>query len=94
MDNKIVILQGKLKAEEEARLIGDTMIMIGRVKGFKGVELAVIQPDLKNMSIFGHMKRGIANALVGESDSLTVVGPATFVKEIRKDPRKIDLVFK
>jgi hypothetical protein len=37
LSDKIVVLQGKLKAEEEARLIEDTMAMIGHVKGFKGV---------------------------------------------------------
>ena len=42
LGNNILILQGRLKAEEEARLIGDTMAMIGHVKGFKGIELAVI----------------------------------------------------
>ena len=36
--NNILILQGKLKAEEEARLIGDTMAMIGHVKNFRGIE--------------------------------------------------------
>lgn len=94
IDNRIVIIQGRLRVEEEARLIGDTMIMIGRVKGFKGVELAVIQPDLKSMSMGARMMRSMTNAVVGESDSLTIIGPASVVKEIKKDPRKIDLVFK
>ena len=36
--NNILILQGRLKPEEEARLIGDTMAMIGHIKNFKGIE--------------------------------------------------------
>ncbi|MBU2053085.1 MAG: DUF2073 domain-containing protein, partial [Nanoarchaeota archaeon] len=40
LGNNILILQGKLKPEEETRLIGDTMAMIGHVKSFKGIELA------------------------------------------------------
>ena len=45
LKGKIIVLQGRLKAEEETRLIEDTMIMIGNIKGFKGVELAVISQD-------------------------------------------------
>src|SRR6056297_2901707 len=41
--NSILIIQGRLKPEEETRLIEDTMAMIGHVKGFKGIELAVIR---------------------------------------------------
>ena len=42
LGNNILILQGRLKNEEETRLIGDTMAMVGHVKTFKGIELAVI----------------------------------------------------
>jgi hypothetical protein len=42
LTNNIIILQGRLTANEEARLIGDTMAMIGYAKNFKGIELAVI----------------------------------------------------
>ncbi len=38
LGNNILILQGKLKAEEETRLIGDTMAMIDHVKNFKGID--------------------------------------------------------
>ena len=52
LSGKIVILQGKLTPEEETRLIGDTMAMIGYVKNFKGIELAVIASNL-SFSIWG-----------------------------------------
>ena len=42
LENSILILQGRLKPEEETRLIGDTMAMVGHLKNFKGIELAVI----------------------------------------------------
>ena len=35
---------------------------------------------------------GIARALIGERDSLTIIGPAAIVKEIKKDPRKIEVM--
>ena len=52
LDNKVIILQGRLEPEEETRLIEDTMILIGNIKGFKGVELAVISQNSEEKSIF------------------------------------------
>lgn len=90
--NKIVILHGRLRAEEEARLIEDTMAMVDHVKNFKGIELAVIEPDLKNENVIIRMKHGIAKRLVGDSSALTVIGPASIIKEIQQDPRKLELM--
>jgi len=89
----IIILQGRLRAEEEVRLIEDTMSMVGHVKEFKGIELAVVSP--KTERGFGSsLRHGIARALVGDTDSMTVIGPASIVKEVKKDPSKIDLFLK
>ena len=92
LGNKIVILHGRLRAEEEARLIEDTMAMVDHIKDFKGIELAVVEPDMKNENIFVKMKYGIAKRLVGDNSALTVIGPASLVKEIKKDPRNIELL--
>lgn len=94
LDNKVVILQGRLKPEEETRLIEDTMIMIGNIKGFKGVELAVITQDSEDRTFFQKLKFGIAKALVGQQDALTIIGPATVVKEMKKDPKKLEVMMK
>ena len=91
--NKIVILQGRLKPEEEISLIQSTMAIVGHVKKFRGVELAVISPNTQNQSRFTKFKQGIVKAL-GGSNELTIVGPATIVKEIKKDPKKIELMLK
>ncbi|MFH1425731.1 MAG: DUF2073 domain-containing protein [archaeon] len=92
LGNKIVILHGRLRAEEEARLIEDTMALVDHVKGFTGIELAVVEPDLRGKGIFVKMKHGMAKRLVGDNSSLTVIGPATIVKEIKRDPKKIELM--
>ena len=94
LENRIVIIQGRLKSEEETRLIEDTMVMIGRIKGFKGIELAVLQPNSNNMSIVSRVKHNLANALVSSHDALTIIGPASIVREIRKDPRKAEVFMK
>jgi len=93
LGNNILILQGRLKPEEEARLIGDTMAMIDHVKGFKGIELAVISGNGDNKGgFFGKMRQNLANSLVkGDLGAVTIIGPATIVKDIKKNPKKIEL---
>ena len=92
LGNKIVIIHGRLRAEEEGRLIEDTMAMVDHIKGFKGIELAVIEPSMKDRGMFEKMRYNIAKGLVGDSAALTVIGPSSIVKEIRRDPKKIELL--
>lgn len=92
LGNKIVILHGRLRAEEEARLIEDTMAMVDHIKTFKGIELAVIEPNMNEESVFSKMKYGIAKKLIGDNSSLTVIGPASVIKDIKKDPKKIEVM--
>lgn len=92
LGNNILILQGRLKTEEETRLIGDTMAMIGHVKEFKGIELAVISENGKE-NIFGKMKQRIVTTLSGgDLGAITIIGPASVVKEIKRNPKKIELL--
>jgi len=90
--NNILILQGRLLAEEEARLIEDTMAMIEHVKNFRGIELAVISGN-GNDGFFSKMKTNLANVLSGgDLGAITIIGPATIVKEIKRNPKKIELL--
>ena len=89
--NKIVLLEGRLRKEEEADLISIAMEEIN--KSFKGIELAVINPEGEK-AIMDKIKLGIARAFAGNRYALTIIGPATIVKEIKKDPRKIELMLK
>ena len=92
LGNNILILQGKLKPEEETRLIGDTMAMIGHVKNFRGIELAVIS-SMDSLGFFDRIKTSLANALAGgDMGAVTIIGPATVVKEIKRNPKKIELL--
>ena len=91
LGNKIVILHGRLRPEEEARLIEDTMALFDHVKSFKGIELAVIEPDLRERGVFVKMRYGMAKRLVGDNSALTVIGPASVIKDIKRDPKKLEL---
>jgi len=92
LGNNILILQGRLSVEEETRLIGDTMAMMGYVKDFKGIELAVISGNGKE-GVLEKIKTGIVNKLSGgDLGAITIIGPATIVKEIKRNPKKIELL--
>lgn len=93
-DDKILLLQGRLKPEEEADLIEETMKKIGKSRRFKGIELAVFSPKTANLPMGVFIRKSIANWLVGQQDNLTVIGPASVVREIKKDPTKMQLLLK
>ncbi len=90
--NKIVLLQGRLKKDEETELIKTTMEEIN--KEFKGIELAVVdslgtsRADLKFSQKF---RNSLLSAVLGDRQGLTIIGPASVVKAIKKDPHKIEL---
>ncbi|HSU72712.1 MAG TPA: DUF2073 domain-containing protein [Candidatus Binatia bacterium] len=84
-ENKIVMLQGRLQKEEEAELIKVTMEEIN--KEFRGIELAVVNPNNN-----GGFVDSVASVLLGNRVGLTVIGPASVVKQIKKDPHKIELL--
>ncbi len=92
LGNNILFLQGRLKTDEEARLIGDTMAMIGHVKSFKGIELAVLNGGDQD-TYYDRFKQSIANMITGgDLSAITIIGPATIVKEIKRNPKKIELL--
>jgi hypothetical protein len=90
--NNILILQGRLRTEEETRLIGDTMAMIEHVKDFKGIELATITSN-GAQSVIERFKSKIVTVLNGaDLSTITIIGPASIVKEIKRNPKKIELL--
>jgi len=90
--DKIVLLEGRLKKEEEKDLIEITMEEINNK--FKGVELAVINPKKREGGFFKGIKGAVIDRLLGDRQGFTIIGPATVVKQIKKDPDKIELFTK
>ena len=84
-ENKIVLLQGRLKNDEEEELIKTTMEEI--TPEFKGIEHSVINPD-QNAKGIGKIR----NFLLGNRTGFTIIGPASIVKDIKKNPNKIELL--
>ena len=88
--DRIIIIEGRLDAIEESELIKRTMQQID--KKFKGIEIASVDYDLKTMDLLEKFKKSLAHYLLQRKPGLTIVGPATIIKEIRKDPTKIELM--
>ena len=99
--DKIVLMQGKLRPQEEAKLIERTMGQI--TKDFPGISFCTVYPNennnkkkrKKNNDMVKKATRAVGNvmykAFMGNRDCLTIVGPANIVKDIRKNPSQIDL---
>ena len=86
---KSVIMEGRLRKQEEADLIEITMEEIS--PKFKGIELSVIYPDRGKQDAMQKLKGAMASALLGDRQGLTIVGPASVVKKIENNPDKIEL---
>ena len=61
-------------------------------KDFKGIELAVVKPGKTTEGGFAKIKNDVINAVLGERQGFTLVGPANIVKAIKKDPDRIQLM--
>ena len=83
--DKIVLMEGMLKPGEETKLIQETMDMVNGK--FKGVEVCTVQSQ-ERMSI---IKKSIFE-LLGTKSGMTIIGPASIIKEIKRDPNKIQLL--
>ena len=88
-DERIVVLEGRLRKEEETALIKRTMEEIN--DRFKGIELSVVYPERRKGTLGRMLKNNITDMLLGQRQGLTVLGPASLIKEIKKDPDKIQL---
>lgn len=89
-DDKIVLLQGRLKKEEEAELIKTTMEEID--DEFRGIELMVMEDISKRSNPASRLKQSFINMLIGDRMGFTIIGPAKIIKDIKRDPNKIQLL--
>lgn len=93
-EDKILILQGKLSPEEEKDLIEESMKKIGKSKKFRGIEIETLNPKLADAGLLLKLRKGLADFLIGDRDMLTLIGPATIIKEVKKDIKKLELFLK
>jgi len=90
-EDKIVLLEGRLSPTEETELIQRTMEDVS--KDFKGIELCTIYPGSShNDNLISKLRHSLIGFLLGDRQGLTVIGPATIIKEIRRDPNKVQVI--
>jgi uncharacterized protein len=82
--DKIILMEGRLSSSEEADLIEKTMEEID--KKFKGIEIASLEPGNKI-----NVLTDLVLKVFGISRGMTVMGPANIIKEIKRDPNKLQL---
>lgn len=88
--NKIILLEGKIKVSEEAELIRRTMEEID--DKFKGIEISPVIVDSRDDVWLQKIRERLIKLLLGDRRGLTIIGPASIVKEIKQDPDKIQLL--
>lgn len=91
-EDKIILLEGRLKEQEEGELIKKTMESID--EKFTGIELGVVYPEGKDKGFYKTIQRFLVKVLLGDRVGFTIIGPANIIKEIKKDPDKIQLFTK
>ena len=86
--NTIILIDAKLTAEEEANLIKETM---EKVSGsFSGIELNSLElTNGKKLNNFDRMKNMVIEKIIGKKRGLTIIGPASTVRQIRKNPEEL-----
>ncbi|MFH1125705.1 MAG: DUF2073 domain-containing protein [Candidatus Altiarchaeota archaeon] len=84
-EDKIIVIEESLSSREEALLIEATMKQIS--KKFPGIEVST----LRERSAEG-FKEKLIKILGGRTGGLTVIGPSTLVKKIKKEPQRISVV--
>lgn len=89
-EDKVVLMQGRLKPEEETMLIQRTMEQIE--EEFRGVEICTIFPQEKDLQFLKRVKKEMIKVLLGNRDGITIIGPANILKEIKRDLNKIELL--
>ena len=60
---------------------------------FKGIELSAINPESsETKDVWQKLRSMFINMVLGERKGFTIIGPASIIKEIKKDPNKVQLL--
>lgn len=99
-NEEIMVIEGLLRPEEEMDLIKAAMKEIGdeEENKFKGVEIGSITLKRSWLKEKENLRQKIRSFflkyLIGRERGLTVIGPASLVKEVNQNPEKLTLKMK
>jgi len=80
---KIVVLEAALSRQEEKELIKKTMESVS--DDFPGIEISSFGEEPEDM------RAQLIKFLGGKTAGLTVIGPSTLVKQVKRDPGRLNL---
>ncbi len=87
----VVMIEGRISPEEETELITKALASVsGR---FTGVEVAYLDSKSSNTFI-EKLKDSVIKLLAKNRFGITVIGPSRIIKEIKMDPKKLEILFK
>jgi hypothetical protein len=89
-DDRLLIIEGRLKSTDEATLIRETMNNID--DEFSGIEIGVMH-DNESLDRWTRIRSSIARFLVGDRTGLTIIGPAKIIESLKQDPEMIEIYF-
>ncbi|MBI4021572.1 MAG: DUF2073 domain-containing protein [Candidatus Aenigmarchaeota archaeon] len=85
-DDHIVLIDAKLDPDQEAGLIKDTMERFS--DRFAGIELSSLESPLQTGGL-DKVKSALAEMLTGKKRGFTIIGPASIVRKIKKNPQEL-----
>jgi len=87
----VVLIEGRLTAEEELTLTSKTMENIS--KSFHGIEIAYLGTPQPSTTL-DKIKEKFASFLIKDRLGITAIGPSKKIKEIKSNPSKLEILFK
>ena len=89
---KIVIIDRALTPQERIELIRLALEEYD-LEGQRGIEIEVWDQQLGEKNLLRSLREKLAKLILPEIKiGFTIIGPATLIKEIKKDPEKVELI--
>jgi hypothetical protein len=86
----LVMLEGKLTPQEEADLISSALESVSGK--FTGIEVANLT-SLSENGLLDKLKNSLLKIIAKNRFGISVIGPSKIIKEIKMDPKKIEIYF-
>ena len=89
-EDTIILVDAKLKSEEEANIIKETMKRVS--DKFSGIELSSLELSSSQSDGFGgKIKNKLIEMVIGKKRGLTLIGSAKIIKKLKKNPEHLML---
>jgi len=84
-EDKILVIEESMSAQEEAALISETMKQVN--KKFHGIEVSTLREKTNE-----GLREMLIRMLGGSTGGITVIGSSKLVKKIKKEPQQITML--